>query len=144
MSKDNYTTRYFYQEGALVTANGSRQYRGIFRAEGMAMAEQHGVTDNATHLLACDEKGSSLAALNGEVIKPRTFSAFGHDGSLNAIESLLGFNGEFNEPYARLYLLGTGHHRAYSAVLMRFLAGDRTSPLARAGSTATATAVATQ
>lgn len=59
----------------------------------------------------------------------RAFTPFGHSESR---ESLLGFNGEFQDALTGLYPLGNGH-RMYSPASMRFCSPDTLAPFDRGG-----------
>lgn len=59
----------------------------------------------------------------------RAYTPFGHSTSR---ESLLAFNGEFQEGLTGLYPLGNGH-RMYSPAQMRFSSPDKLSPFDRGG-----------
>jgi RHS repeat-associated protein len=58
---------------------------------------------------------------------------YGHKPVPGAVQTLLGFNGEYQDVETGLYLLGTGYHRPFSARVMRFISPDSWSPFGRGG-----------
>ncbi|WP_426809916.1 RHS repeat-associated core domain-containing protein [Pseudomonas sp. WOUb67] len=62
----------------------------------------------------------------------RAYTAYGHATIPPSERTLLGFNGEYPDDLAKLYILGSGY-RGYRAGLMRFVSPDSLSPFAEGG-----------
>jgi len=60
MQKHANTTRFFYQNGKLVTLQTGDQGRSIFRSPDVPLAEQQSDDTHASRLLVTDDKGSVL------------------------------------------------------------------------------------
>lgn len=131
MKKQANTTHFFYQNGKLVTVNQGAQHRAIFRSADIPLAEQH--TDDGGGLLVTDDKGSVLTVITDSEEEHHAFSVYGYDSNIRANSGLLGFNGEYLERVPQCYLLGAGHHRAFSTSVMRFLCADSWSPFGKGG-----------
>lgn len=84
-----------------------------------------------TTLLAIDHSGAVLNAIDTARNNAIAYSAYGHS-QLNASQSQIRFNGEFQELMTGYYPLGNGY-RMYSPVLMRFLSPDSLSPFGAGG-----------
>lgn len=67
--------------------------------------------------------------MHNPALPTRAYSPYGHS---TLRKSQLGFNGEFQEAFTGLYLLGNGY-RAYSPRLMRFNSPDALSPFDKGG-----------
>lgn len=118
-------TYFFYQLSKLAGLQVGGQHRTLFRADELPLAETSAQALGQNSLLSVDEKGSVLAS------HERTYNYSAH-GHVPALCSLLGFNGQRHEPVSRSYLLGNGY-RAFSPVLLRFLAPDSWSPFGPGG-----------
>jgi RHS repeat-associated protein len=100
------------------------QLLGQQRSEGEALE---------TTLLATDQQRLVLQALKADHSRtPLVYSPYGHRPTQNGLPSLLGFNGERQDPVTGHYLLGNGY-RAYNPVLMRFNSPDSLSPFEKGG-----------
>lgn len=133
MKKQANSTRFFYQNGKLVTVNQGLQQRSIFRTADMPLAEQQTTDAGGADLLATDQQGSVLTVQAETEDEDHRFTPYGHDPTLNSEKSLTGFTGEHLEALSHYYLLGTGYHRSYHTALMRFLSPDGVSPFAEGG-----------
>lgn len=133
MKKQASSTRFFYQNGKLVTVNQGLQQRSIFRTVDMPLAEQHTTEAGGSDLLATDQQGSVLTMQADTDDEDHRFTPYGHAPTINSEKSLTGFTGEYLEALSHYYLLGTGYHRSYHTVLMRFLSPDSVSPFAEGG-----------
>lgn len=133
MKKQASSTRFFYQNGKLVTVNQGLQQRSIFRTADMPLAEQQTTDAGGADLLATDQQGSVLAVQADTEDEDHRFTPYGHDPTINSEKSLTGFAGEYLEALSHYYLLGTGYHRSYHTALMRFLSPDSVSPFAEGG-----------
>lgn len=60
------------------------------------------------------------------------YTPYGYTVHRSTNKSLLGFNGELSDPMTGLYILGSGY-RAYSVILMRFIATDSLAPFGIGG-----------
>lgn len=60
MRNDANTTRFFYQNGKLITLKVGEQSRSIFRSSDVPLAEQQADGNQAIGLLVTDDKGSVL------------------------------------------------------------------------------------
>lgn len=118
-------THFFYQRDKLTGLQVGGQHRTLFRVHDLPLAETSAQALSQNSLLSVDEKGSVLASHE----RSYNYSAHGH---VPALCSVLGFNGERHEPVSRSYLLGNGY-RAFSPVLLRFLAPDSWSPFGAGG-----------
>lgn len=132
MSKASNRSLFFYQGNNLVTVKQGDQHRSIFRSAGLPLAEQQLQGDSTSSLLATDDKGSALKALDAEKEQTRSYSAYGHDPRSLSTRAVMGFKGEFYDVSSRGYLLGNGYRR-YSTVSMRFCSTDRLSPFGAGG-----------
>ncbi|MGB9090899.1 MAG: RHS repeat-associated core domain-containing protein [Pseudomonas farsensis] len=133
MKKQANSTRFFYQNGKLVTVNQGLQQRSIFRTADMPLAEQQTTDAGGADLLATDQQGSVLTVQADTEDEDHRFTPYGHDPTINSEKSLTGFTGEYLEALSHYYLLGTGYHRSYHTALMRFLSPDGVSPFAEGG-----------
>jgi RHS repeat-associated protein len=98
----------------------------------MPVHSDHKTSLNRTVLLATDSKNSVLAELAAETIHAIAYSAYGHQSSLHAAMSTIGFNGALREAFNGWYLLGNGY-RAYNPGLMCFHRPDSLSPFGAGG-----------
>jgi RHS repeat-associated protein len=85
-----------------------------------------------TILLATDQQNSILVAHEENQTQHSIYPPFGHRALENGLLTLLGFNGELQDPMTRHYHLGNGY-RAFNPVLMRFTRPDSWSPFGRGG-----------
>lgn len=126
------STRFFYQNGKLVTVNQGLQQRSILRTADVPLAEQHTYKTAETTVLAADEKGSVLMALAGGEKESHGFSAYGYEPYWLTRRTTIGFNAEYLDPITACYVLGNGY-RFYSPAFLRFNAADSLSPFDKGG-----------
>ncbi|WP_205300629.1 RHS repeat-associated core domain-containing protein [Pantoea sp. Ap-967] len=122
---------YFYQADKIFSLNRDELTQTIFRTPDFPLGEvQHGGSHHAL-FLACDGNGSVLSFVGTLPRQAFSYSTFGHTHR-SAPTSLLGFNGEFADPFTFNYPLGNGY-RAYCPSLMRFNSPDALSPFEHGG-----------
>ncbi|MHC8355147.1 RHS repeat-associated core domain-containing protein [Pseudomonas sp. LB3P81] len=124
----------FYCKSRLATEIEGAIHYSIVQSGDQLLAQQR-IEGGAheTSLLATDEQRSVLRTLNAnQPPQPLVYSPYGYYPYLNALLSLLGFNGEGADPVTGCYLLGNGH-RAFNPVLMRFNSPDSLSPFSKGG-----------
>ncbi len=118
---------FFYSpEGFCLVKQGVTGYSALFRAAGQALA-QHG--EGRVEFGAADHHGSVLRLLGRDAPCVMAYTAHGHVGA-DSCKSLLRFNGQRKETVTGHYLLGDGY-RAFTPVLMRFVAPDSLSAVRR-------------
>ncbi|MBH8612750.1 RHS repeat-associated core domain-containing protein [Pseudomonas mohnii] len=124
----------FYCESRLATEIQGATKHSIIQHDDLLLAQQQREGDALdTTLLATDLQRSVLHTLKkGLPPRPIAYSPYGHHPVLNALLSLLGFNGERPDPVTGCYLLGNGY-RAFNPVLMRFNSPDSWSPFGKGG-----------
>lgn len=123
----------FYCKSRLATeVQGATRY-SIVQNEDQLLAQQQtkgGAPE--TTLLVTDPQRSVLQTLN-ENHPPQSIAYTPYGGVfLNALLSLLGFNGERRDPVTGSYLLGNGY-RTFNPLLMRFNSSDALSPFGKGG-----------
>ncbi|VVQ14818.1 hypothetical protein PS918_05777 [Pseudomonas fluorescens] len=125
----------FYRKDRLVTEVQGTVKRGILRHENLVLAQQQHRCSTAAQkgLLATDQQGSVLSVQTATQLHPLAYTPYGHRSPANDLLSLLGFNGEFPDAVTGWYLLGTGYHRPFNPVLMRFICTDSWSPFKEGG-----------
>ncbi|WP_150773554.1 RHS repeat-associated core domain-containing protein [Pseudomonas fluorescens] len=124
-----------YRKDRLVTEVQGPVKRGILRHEDQLLAQQQrqGNTAVETALPTTDQQGSVLGVQTATQLHPLAYTPYGHRPLGNGLLSLLGFNGERPDPVTGWYLLGTGYHRPFNPVLMRFNSPDSWSPFGEGG-----------
>jgi RHS repeat-associated protein len=129
------TAQRFYQKNKLITEVQGALKRSIMRSDSQPLAQQQrqGSATVETSLLAADLQGSVLNVLDATQSHPLAYTPYGHRPLGNGLLSLLGFSGERPDPVTGCYLLGTGHHRPFNPVLMRFICPDSWSPFGVGG-----------
>ncbi|NIF25727.1 RHS repeat-associated core domain-containing protein [Pantoea sp. Tr-811] len=88
---------------------------------------------DGSRLLAVEKHGSVLSVLVASQPNPLAYSPYGHRHPASGLLSLCSFNAEYQDPVTGHYLLGTGYHRAFNPVLMRFNSPDSWSPFGDGG-----------
>ena len=124
----------FYCENRLVTEIQGALRHSIVQHDDLLLAQQQRENEAfGTTLLATDLQRSVLHTLekNAES-RPIAYSAYGYRSAESGLSSLLGFNGERQDPVTGYYLLGNGY-RAFNPVLMRFNSPDSLSPFGKGG-----------
>lgn len=116
----------FYQSGQLVCVldNGSER---LVQAAGHVLF-QHGAS---SALLLTDGVNSVNGVLRDQQLLREVYSPYGYSSS-GAAASLVGFNGEWQDPIGKAYPLGNGH-RFYMPSLRRFNRADKKSPFDEGG-----------
>jgi RHS repeat-associated protein len=123
----------FYCKSRLATEIQGQVQHSIFQHDDQLLAQQwHSDDALETTLLATDQQRSVLHTLGVDRSQPITYSPYGHRPAENGLLSLLGFNGERQDPVTGHYLLGNGY-RAFNPVLMRFNSPDSWSPFGDGG-----------
>ncbi|KPA97221.1 RHS repeat-associated core domain-containing protein [Pseudomonas asplenii] len=123
----------FYCKSRLATEIQGAVAHTFFLSDTVLLAQQRRQgAGRETNLLATDQQGSVLQALDRAQHQAMVYSPYGHRAPANGLSSLLGFNGERAEPVTGHYLLGNGY-RAFNPVLMRFNSPDRLSPFDEGG-----------
>lgn len=87
MKEQTSSTRFFYQNGKLVTVNQGLQKRSIFRTADMPLAEQQTTNSGGADLLATEQQGSVLAVLADAGYEDHRLTPYGHDPTLNSEKS---------------------------------------------------------
>ncbi|MNO59981.1 hypothetical protein D3C76_505810 [compost metagenome] len=123
----------FYCKNLLATEIQGASTFSIFQHEERHLAQQQR-DGNAvkTSLLATDQQRSVLIAINPAQHRTISYSPYGHRSISNGLLSLLGFNGERQDPVTGHYFLGIGY-RIFNTVLMRFNSPDSWSPFGDGG-----------
>ncbi len=125
--------RRFYCKNRLATEIQGAIAHSIFQSDDWRLAQQRRQgADRETGLLATDQSGSVLQALDGVQHQVMAYTPYGHRTPTSGLLSLLGFNGEQPDPVTGHYLLGNGY-RAFNPVLMRFNSPDSLSPFDKGG-----------
>lgn len=120
---------FFYSpEGFGLVKQAGTGYLALFRAAGQALAQRR---EGRVEFGAADNQGSVLQLLGAGAPCVMAYTAYGHDGA-DSCRSMLGFNRQRRETVTGHYLLGDGY-RAFSPVLMRFMAPDSLSPFGDGG-----------
>ncbi|WP_239499314.1 RHS repeat-associated core domain-containing protein [Pseudomonas putida] len=127
------TSQCFYLKDRLVTEIQGTEQRSIMQHDDQLLAQQQRQSGNVeTRLLATDPQRSVLNVLDATRPHPLAYTPYGHRPLGNGLLSLLGFNGERQDPVTGWYLLGNGY-RAFNPVLMRFNGPDNLSPFGKGG-----------
>ncbi|MGN8278261.1 RHS repeat-associated core domain-containing protein [Pseudomonas sp. SMN5] len=125
-------SRRFYLKERLSTEIQGSAHRSIFQQGDLVLAQQQQQNGAVkTTLLATDQQRSVLHALNKQM-HPLAYTPYGHRVPESGLLSLLGFNGERQDPVTGHYLLGNGY-RAFNTALMRFNSPDSMSPFGKGG-----------
>ncbi|MCX7077853.1 MAG: RHS repeat-associated core domain-containing protein, partial [Pseudomonas sp.] len=123
----------FYCKTRLATEVQGAVHCSIFQHDDQLLAQQQSRSGKLdTTLLATDQQRSVLNALDATQPHPITYTPYGHRPAENGLLSLLGFNGERQDPVTGHYHLGNGY-RAFNPVLMRFNCPDSWSPFGEGG-----------
>ncbi|KPA90693.1 RHS repeat-associated core domain [Pseudomonas asplenii] len=118
----------FYCKSRLATEIQGAIVHSFFQSDNGLLAQQRRQgAGRETVLLATDQQGSVLQALDGRQRQAIAYNPYGHWTPSNGLLSLRGFNGERPDPVTGHYLLGNGY-RAFNPVLMRFNSPDSLSP----------------
>ncbi|NWL20820.1 RHS repeat-associated core domain-containing protein [Pseudomonas umsongensis] len=121
----------FYCKSRLVTEIEGALTHSIFQHDDVPLGQQQSSNGiQVATLLATDQQRSILHSLGPNLFRPIVYSPYGHQS--NGLLSLLGFNGEREDPVTGHYLLGNGY-RAFNPVLMRFISPDSWSPFGDGG-----------
>jgi RHS repeat-associated protein len=126
-------TQRFYLKDRLTTEIQGAVQRSIMQHDDQLLAQQqceNGTVD--TRLLAPDQQRSVLNQLDIPPPRTSTYTPYGYRSRENGLLSLLGFNGERQDPVTGCYLLGNGY-RSFNPVLMRFNSPDSRSPFGEGG-----------
>ncbi|MHC8323570.1 RHS repeat-associated core domain-containing protein [Pseudomonas sp. GB2N2] len=127
----------FYQQERFVTEIQGDVQRSIIQHEDQLLAQQTRQGSNAaattTTLLTTDQQRSVFNAVDATHLLPLDYTPYGNGSLGNGLLNLLGFNGEGQDRVTGLYLLGTGYHRPFNPVLMRFICPDSWSPFGKGG-----------
>jgi RHS repeat-associated protein len=123
----------FYRKNRLATeVQGQVQY-SVFEHDVQLLAQRRFEADSVDcALLATDLQRSVLHSAADGQHQQIVYSPYGHRSSESGLISLLGFNGERQDPVTGHYLLGNGY-RAFNPVLMRFNSPDSLSPFGKGG-----------
>lgn len=124
------TAQRFYQKNQLITEVQGAVKRSIMQSDGQPLAQQQrqGGATVETSLLAIDLQESVLNVLGATQSHALAYTPYGHRPLGIGLLSRPGFNAEWPDPVTGCYLLGTGHHRPFNPVLMRFICPDGRSP----------------
>ena len=126
--------RRFYQKDRLTTEIHGTVKRSIMQHDVQLLAQQQRHSDSVeTSLLATNQQRSVVNVLDAPTPRPTAYAPYGHCPLATGLLSLLGFNGERQDPVTGCYLLGTGHHRPFNPVLGRFTSPDSWSPFGKGG-----------
>jgi RHS repeat-associated protein len=124
----------FYCKSRLANEIQGTNWYSIFQQDEQLLAQRQGGGDALdTALLATDQQRSVLQTLKANQPQlPIAYSPYGHRPAAFGLLSLLGFNGEHQDPLTGHYLLGNGY-RAFNPALMRFNSPDSLSPFGKGG-----------
>lgn len=121
----------FYQDNQLrTTVQGDRQHSLLY-ADDTPLGQQEVGDTQQTLLTLCSESNSVMAELKGRNAVKRT-QYTSHGEPSQALDSVLGYNGETREADTGWYLLGSGY-RAYDPHLRCFHSPDSESPFGAGG-----------
>lgn len=125
----------FYQKERLANEIRGPVQSSIMQHDDQLLAQQtrQGGTGAKTSLLATDPQRSVLNVMDATQSHRLIYTPYGYRPLSKGILSLPGFNGEQPDPVTGCYLLGTGHHRPFNPVLMRFICPDSWSPFGEGG-----------
>jgi RHS repeat-associated protein len=127
--------QFFYRKERLATEIQGVVQRSIMQHGDHLLAEhenQGGTVQSA--LLSTDQQRSVLSTLDAtSPARSFSYTPYGHCALGGDLLGLLGFKGERPDPVTGWYLLGTGHHRPFSSVLMCFTSPDSWSPFGVGG-----------
>lgn len=123
-----------YCESRLATEiHGAIRYSIVQHGDQVLAQQQRDGSVLETMLLATNQPRSVLQTLNAnQPSQAVAYSPYGHCPPLDALLSLLGFNGERTDSVTGHYLLGNGY-RAFNPIFMRFNSPDSLSPLGKGG-----------
>jgi RHS repeat-associated protein len=123
----------YYRKNRLTTEiQGQVRYSVIEYDQQLLAQLQHQAGRVDSTLLATNLQRSVLHAVGVGQHQKAVYSPYGHRSPESGLMSLLGFNGERQDPVTGHYLLGNGH-RAFNPVLMRFNSPDSLSPFGKGG-----------
>lgn len=121
----------FYCKNRLVTEIQAALTHSIFQHDDVPLGQQQSSDGiQVATLLATDQQRTILHSLGPHLFRPIAYTPYGHRSS--GLLTLLGFNGEREDPVTGHYLLGNGY-RAFNPVLMRFISPDSWSPFGDGG-----------
>ncbi|NUU38563.1 RHS repeat-associated core domain-containing protein [Pseudomonas sp. C2B4] len=122
----------FYCKGRLATEIQGQLKKSIFQYNEQPLAEQlDGGITMGIRLLATDKQQSILHSVGANLTQPIAYSPYGCRYGSGWL-SLLGFNGERQDPVTGRYFLGNGY-RGFNPILMRFDTPDSWSPFGKGG-----------
>ncbi|MDH0731029.1 RHS repeat-associated core domain-containing protein [Pseudomonas sichuanensis] len=120
---------FFYSpEGVAFIKHDSTGYSVLLRAAGQVLAQRGG---GQVGFYVTDRQGSVLQLVGRDTHWVMAYTPYGRD-SVEGSASMLRFSGQRKETVTGHYLLGNGY-RAFSSVLMRFIAPDNLSPFGAGG-----------
>lgn len=120
---------FFYSpEGVAFIKQGSTGYSVLLRAAGQVLAQRD---EGQASLGVTDRQGSVLRLVGGDAHWVMAYTPYGRDSGEGSA-SLLRFNGQRKDAVTGHYLLGNGY-RAFSPIMMRFVAPDSLSPFGAGG-----------
>lgn len=123
----------FFQKNHLATQIQDQIQHSIFQMGDQLLAQQRRQgTGIEIAVFATDQQRSVLHTSESSQCNHIGYTAYGYRPSVNAVFSLLGFNGEPWDLLTRHYLLGNGY-RVFNTVLMRFISPDSWSPFGEGG-----------
>jgi RHS repeat-associated protein len=131
-SADALSTQRYYRDGRVINEVGDNDATTCLRQDGLLLGLHQTGENSGFRLAGTDRQQSVLSEIMASEHSEIVYSPYGHRPVEGGLFSLAGFNGEQLDPVTGLYLLGNGH-RAYSPVLMRFLAPDSLSPFGAGG-----------
>ena len=127
---DAETLRFYESDQLRTTVQGERQQSLVYAGDTPLGQQQHGDTEQ-TLLTLCGQNNSVMAELKGRnAVKHTQYT--GHGEPSQALDSVLGYNGETREADTGWYLLGSGY-RAYDPHLRCFHSPDSESPFGAGG-----------
>ncbi|MDI9779963.1 RHS repeat-associated core domain-containing protein [Pseudomonas putida] len=121
----------FYINGLPISLKSKTITQTLFRSNINALAELPGEPGATINLYSTDDSASILKTSDSPE-RAIAYTPYGYRLNIPTMP-LLGFNGELLNHTPGFYLLGTGHHRAYSPTLMRFICPDPISPFGLGG-----------
>ncbi|WCM54290.1 RHS repeat-associated core domain-containing protein [Pseudomonas sp. WJP1] len=123
----------FYCDSRLVTEIDGSEHLSIVQHGDQLLAQQQRQSSGVySTLLATDLQRSVFNALQARLQKINAYAPYGHRFCESCSFSLLGFNGQRQDPVTGHYLLGNGY-RSFNPVLMRFNSPDDLSPFGKGG-----------
>lgn len=131
-NSDGKNEELYYHNDSLMNLIQDDNETQLIRTGTNCVAKRQVGANAGTWLMGTDEKQSVLTITQGDKEDTFTYSPYGLREPHNSDTTVLGFNGEPEDPISGTYLLGNGY-RAFHPLLMRFSSPDSLSPFGAGG-----------